>query len=100
MRVATTAKKLKVTLLIDAAPLMALRAVPDNAPSRTDISVTVGGRTVTADIATKSVRKVVKALADHGADNVAVILQGVLTVGNRVEEAGLVGQVKQLAATV
>jgi hypothetical protein len=94
LKLATTARKLKVTLVIDAAPLVALRAVPDNAPSRTDVSVTVGGRTVTADIATKSVRKVVKTLTDHGLDNVVVILQGVLVAGDRLEEAGLVAQVK------
>jgi hypothetical protein len=55
MRLATTAKKLKVTLVIDAAPLVALRAVPDNAPSRTELTIAVGGRIVAADVATKSV---------------------------------------------
>ena len=50
-----------------------------------DISIAVGGRTVTADIASRSTRKVVKALADHGADNVVVVVQGVLAENNRVE---------------
>ena len=94
LKLATTARKLKVTIVIDAAPFAALRAVPDNAPSRTDITVTVGGRTVFADLATRSVRKVVKTLADHGADNVIPILQGVLTSNDRIEEAGLAAQVK------
>jgi hypothetical protein len=84
-KIATTSRKLKVTLVLDPTPFVALRAVPDNAPSRTDISIAVGGRTVTADIASRSTRKVVKALADHGADNVVVVVQGVLAENNRVE---------------
>ena len=43
---------------------------------------------------TRSVRKVVKALADHGTDNVILILQGILTSNNRIEEAGIAAQVK------
>jgi hypothetical protein len=94
LKLTTTARKLKVIIMIDAAPFAALRAVPDNAPSRTDITITVGGRTVSADLATRSVRKVVKALADHGADNVVLILQGVLASNDRIEEAGITAQVK------
>jgi hypothetical protein len=97
LKLATTARKLKVTLVIDAGPLIALRAIADNAPSRTELTVAVGGRTVTADIATKSLRKATKALADNGADNVTVILQGVLVAGDRLEEAGLVATVKAQA---
>src|SRR5258706_11599210 len=98
LKIATTARKLKVTMVIDAAPFAALRAIPDNAPPRVDITIAVGGRTVTADIATKSVRKAVKILIDHGTDNVVVILQGALSSDNRVEEAGITAQVKVPAA--
>ncbi len=94
LKLTTTARKLKVTMMLDAAPFAALHAVPDNAPSRTDITITVGDRTVSADLATRSVRKVVKALADHGTDNVVLILQGILTSNNRIEEAGITAQVK------
>ena len=94
IKIATTARKLKVTIVIDAAPFVALRAVPDNAPARTDIAVTVGGRTVSADLATKSVRKAVKTLTEHGPDAVVLIIQGVLTSDNRIEEAGITAQVK------
>jgi len=94
LKLTTTAKKLKVTLMLDAAPFVALGAVPDNAPSRTDITITVGGRIVAADLATKSVRKAVKTLIEHGPDNVVLILQGVLASDNRVEEAGITAQVK------
>jgi hypothetical protein len=91
---ATTARKLKVTMVIDAAPFAAPRAVPDNAPARIDITISVGGRTVSADLATKSVRKAVKTLTENGADNVVLILQGALSADNRIEEAGITAQVK------
>jgi hypothetical protein len=51
--IVTTAKK-----LIDSAPFVQLGVPPDNAPPRTVVTVTVGGRTLAADIATKSIRKV------------------------------------------
>ncbi len=96
--IATTARKLKVTMVIDAAPFATLRAVPDDAPARTNLAIAVGGRTVTADIATKSLRKAVKTLTENGADNVVLILQGVLAADDRIEEAGITAQVKVPAA--
>jgi hypothetical protein len=91
MRITTSAKKLKVTAVLDAAPF---RNIPDSAPPRIELAIAVDGRTVTADIATKSVRKASKTLAEHGADGVVLLIQGVLTARDRVEEAGLVAQVK------
>jgi hypothetical protein len=93
----TTARKLKVTLVIDAAPLVQMGVPPDNAPPRTTLVVDVGGRTITADLATKSVRKAVKTLQEHGAENVALILQGELNAQDQVESAGVVAQVKAKA---
>jgi hypothetical protein len=97
LKLASTARKLKVTAIVDATPFAALRAIPDNAPPRTDLTIAIDGRTVTADLATRSVRKAVKTLTDSGSDNVVLILQGVLTPGNRIEEAGIVAQVKAQA---
>ena len=97
-KLATTARKLKVTMVLDAAPFAAPRAVPDNAPARIDITISVGGRAVSADLATKSVRKAVKTLTENGADNVVLILQGALGPNNRIEEAGITAQVKVPAA--
>ena len=94
LKLTTTARKLKVTAMLDTAPFVALRIVPDNAPSRTEITITVGGRTVSADLATKSVRKAVKTLIEHGPDSVVLILQGALSSDNRIEEAGITAQVK------
>jgi hypothetical protein len=96
LKVHTSARKLKATMVIDAAPLMAL-AISDGAPARTELVIAGGGRTVRADVATKSLRKVLKTLADNGPDKVVVIVQGVLAAGDRLEEAGLVGQVKAAA---
>jgi hypothetical protein len=94
LKLTTTARKLKITAVVDAAPFVQLGVPPDNAPPRTNLVVAVGGRTVSADIATRSVRKVVKTLLEHGEQGVTLIIQGVLTADNRVEEAGLVAQVK------
>jgi hypothetical protein len=63
-------------------------------PARTEIAVAVGGRTVIADLATKSVRKAVKTLTENGADKVILIIQGALASNNRIEEAGITAQVK------
>jgi hypothetical protein len=51
------------------------------------------GRRLTADIATKSLRKAKAMIIEHGVDAVAAILQGKLE-GNSVVEAGLVVQPK------
>jgi hypothetical protein len=93
--IVTTAKKLKITVVIDSVPFVQLGVPPDNAPPRTVVTVTVGGRTLVADIATKSIRKTVKALQEHGPENVVLVLQGALGASNTVEEAGITAQVKQ-----
>ena len=52
---------------------------PVNGVPRVWLKVTVdGGRVCTADINAKGVRKVKAALAEHGVENVAVIIQGKL----------------------
>jgi hypothetical protein len=90
----TTARKLKVTSVLDSAPFVQQGIPPDGAPPRTTVTVSVGGRTLVADLATKSVRKAVKALLEHGAQNATLILQGSLAADNSIEEAGIVAQVK------
>jgi hypothetical protein len=73
MRINTSAKKLKVTAVIDAAPFAALHIL-DSAPPRTEIMVRIGEQTFWTDVTTKSLRKAVKALAEAGAGNVALII--------------------------
>jgi hypothetical protein len=85
------AKALKVTLVLNPAEVAAVHAP---ATSRVVLSIDVDGRCVTADIASKSLRKAQATIAEHGADNVACIVQGKLKV-NTVAEAGLVVQPKK-----
>jgi hypothetical protein len=86
-----SAKRLKITVVLDAAELNAL-AAPVGA-SRLDLKVNLPDRSLVASIATKSLRKAQATIAEHGAGNIALVLQGHL-VGNVVAEAGLVAQVK------
>jgi hypothetical protein len=91
MKITTTARKLKVTAVLDAAPF---RNIPESAPPRIELAIALDGRTIVADIATKSARKAVKTLSENGADNVVLLIQGVLTARDKIEEAGLVANVK------
>ena len=80
-------------MLLDPAPFAAV-TVPDGAPSRTDLAIAVGGRKVMANIATKGLRKALATVAEHGADGSVLLLQGVLSAGDVVDEAGLTAQPK------
>lgn len=91
----TSARKLKCTLLLDPAPIAALK-IADLVGARTVLSVEVAGRHLTADLNTKSLRKACVALAEHG-DATTLLLQGTL-VGDRLDEAGLAAQVRAKAS--
>ena len=83
-------RALKVTAVLDPAEVAAL---PDPSTGRTVLRIQVAGRTVTADVAGKALRKAKATIAQHGPSEVAVLVQGKL-VGESVLEAGLVAQVK------
>jgi hypothetical protein len=51
-------------------------------------------RTITAEIAAKSLRKAQTAIREAGADNIALVLQGQLIAGDVIAEAGLSAQPK------
>ncbi len=87
-----TARSLKVTLVLAANEVMALSA-PDGQP-RCIVRVNVSGRTLTADLNAKSVRKAIAAIHAAGEANVACILQGKLAVDDTLTEAGLSIQLK------
>ncbi len=87
-----TAKALKVALVLDPAAIAAFRLSPGDI--RTVLSISVAGRVVTADIATKSIRKAAAAIGEHGADGVACVLQGKLQADDTLTEAGLAAQLK------
>lgn len=76
-------KALKVTLVIDAVAL-AGATVPEG-QSRVVLEISPAGydRVVKADIAAKALRRAVAAVAEHGPDGVAVMLQGRLGPGTR-----------------
>jgi hypothetical protein len=88
-----TARALKCTVVLDP---QELAAIDPGVVARIVLHVRLadGSRTVTADIAAKSLRKVQGLLAEHGTDAVAVILQGKLIRGDVLAECGLVGQLK------
>lgn len=87
-----TGRALKVTIVLDPAEVLTLR-IPDGS-SRMILKIAAGGRTATADIAAKSLRKAQTTIREAGSDGCAAILQGKLGAGDVVSEAGLVAQIK------
>jgi hypothetical protein len=82
-----TAARLKVTTTLNATELLAITA-PENQP-RITLRIRLPDRAVTAEIAAKSLRKAKTAIREAGADNIALVLQGRLTAGDVIAEAGL-----------
>jgi hypothetical protein len=96
----STAKSIKVTLVIDPAPLARVQ-IP-NGTSRVALSVAVAGRNLRADLNAKSARRAIATIAAtiaaHGPEAVACILQGRLD-GDMVLEAGLAVQPRAVQQT-
>jgi hypothetical protein len=63
------------------------------------LRIRLPGRTLTADIAAKSLRKAQTAIRDAGADNIVLVLQGHLIAGDVIAEAGLAAQPKTAKPT-
>ena len=91
-RPSLTAKRLRVTLVLNADEFAAV-PVEDGKP-RARLRIHLPDRKLTADIATKSLRKAQAAIREAGADGVALVLQGCLLEGDIVAEAGLSAQPK------
>jgi hypothetical protein len=87
-----SAAKLKVTAVLNAAELLAV-PVPDGKP-RVVLRVKFPDRELTVDLAAKSVRKAQAPIRESGADSVVLLLQGTLTAGDVLAEAGLSAQLK------
>jgi hypothetical protein len=87
-----TASRLKVTTMLNATELLAI-AAPEGKP-RITLRIRLPGRTVTAEIASKSLRKAQTAIREAGADSIAPVLQGRLVAGDVIAEAGLSAQPK------
>jgi hypothetical protein len=88
---ALTAARLKVGLTLNAAELNAVK-VPDK--PRITLRIRLLDRTLTAEIAAKSLCKTQTAIREAGTDNIALMLQGRLIAGDVIAEAGLSAQPK------
>lgn len=79
--------------MLDAAVL----ATVEPSGSRETLRVTVADRTVTASVNAKSFRKALAAIAEHGPERIAVVLQGKFTRDgalDRILEARISVQIK------
>jgi len=56
--------------------------------------ITLQGGAMFADVATKSLRRAITTIAEHGADSVIVLVEGRLLPGNILEGAGLITRQK------
>lgn len=93
-RFVLNARSLKAVVVLDPAELAAMA---DSAGQRVVLTINAGGRTLGADVASKSFRKARLAIAEHGVEGVAAIVQGKL-VGDTISEAGLMVTVKERRA--
>jgi hypothetical protein len=84
------AARLRLTLTLNAAELSAI----EKEKPRITLRIRLPVRTLTAEIAAKSLRKAQAAIRSAGADNFALALQGPLPVGDTIAEAGLSAQPK------
>jgi hypothetical protein len=90
--ISLSARAIKVTLVVD--PQRLVGVVVPNGVARVPFAVAVAGnRVIRGQFNAKSARRAIAMLAEHGIDNVAVIIQGKL-VGNEIEEAGIAVNVK------
>jgi len=84
-------KNLKITAILDPA---AVAIIPTpNGMSKAALRITAGGRTYTAEVNMKPLRRCIAAIGEAGPDGVAIILQGKL-VGDTIQEAGVIAQAK------
>jgi hypothetical protein len=92
MEINVAARSLKVTAMLDAAALAGV--VVPNSASKVTLHVSTPGRSVTAEVNARSLRRAVAAIAEAGPDGVAMLLTGKLEGNNTVAEAGIAAQLK------
>jgi hypothetical protein len=95
-----TGRALKVTVGLNAAEILN-QPMPEGKP-RVTLRIKVLDRTVTADIAAKSLRKAQTTIRENGVESTVRILQGKLIANDEISGAGLSAQpkVKAEAPTV
>jgi hypothetical protein len=86
-----TARSLKAVVVLDPASVQTIEA-PEGGRARTPLTVRLPDRTITTDLASKSIRKAQAIIDEHGAEGTAVILQGKLLAGDVLAECGIVAQ--------
>jgi hypothetical protein len=91
---ALSARSLKTTVVVPAAQLARFVVAPGT--PHVGFTVDVNGRTVAGQFNAKTLRRVVTAIAEHGPESVAVIVQGNL-VGERLDAAGITAQPRNKA---
>jgi hypothetical protein len=82
---------LKVVAVLNSVELLDIE-VPDSKP-RFVLTIRLPDRTITADLAAKSVRRAIAMVREHGPEAVGAIVQGRLS-GSQIAEAGLSVQPK------
>ena len=87
-----TASRLKVPTILNPAELLAIKAAGDE--PRITLRIRLPDRTLTSEIAAKSLRKAQAAIREAGTDNIALMLQGRLIAGDTIAGAGLSAQPK------
>ena len=92
MELKLESRALKASVVLDPAALAGVE-VP-NGLSKVTLRVAVPGKTITAEVNAKSLRRTVAAIAAAGPNGVAVVLQGKLEPGDVLTEAGIAAQPK------
>jgi hypothetical protein len=97
MNVDLQSRAVKATVVLDPAALVGVE-VP-NGLAKVTLCILAGGRTITAEVNAKSLRRCVATIAENGPDGVAVVLQGKLEADDTLLEAGIAAQPKTPKAT-
>jgi hypothetical protein len=97
MKLDLQSRTVKATIVLDPKALASVE-VP-NGLGKVTLSILAGGRTITAEVNAKSLRRCVATIAENGPDGVAVVLQGKLEANDTLLEAGIAAQPKTPKAT-
>ena len=89
-----SANSVKVTLVLTPEQVAAL---PPSQGKTVPVVIAVGGRQIRASLSAKSLRKSQAIIAEHGAESVAVIVQGRLLTDDVLADAGIVSNLKKPA---
>jgi hypothetical protein len=88
-----TARSLKATLVLEAAEILAATQQIQRIAGRVALRINVAGRSITAGVNSKSLRKCLATIAEAGHAGAVVVIQGKL-VGENLTEAGIAATVQ------